>query len=57
VIYSEIEATYKQSLLRKKTVTLKDKASLAEFHEIAVRTIKVLTKNMIIGDAPLEKIF
>ena len=57
MIYTEIEATYKQSLLRKKANTFNDPEILAEIHTISMRTIKVLTKNMITGDVPLEKIF
>jgi len=46
-----------QSLLKKKASSLNNKESLEEFHERARRTVEVLTNNMVIGDASLEKIF
>ena len=34
-----------------------DPEMLKEFHIIAMRTIEVLNRNMIMGDAPLSRIF
>ena len=46
-IYTDIEATYKSSLLKKKARTYNTKESLEEIHSIARKTIEVLTCNMI----------
>lgn len=47
-IYTEVEATYKASLLRKKAFN--NPENLLEFHSIAKNTLSVLTKNMISAD-------
>jgi hypothetical protein len=56
-IYTEIEATYKASLLKKKARTYNTEDALAEFHKKAKITIETLTKNMILGETSLEKLF
>jgi hypothetical protein len=57
LIYTEIEATYKQSLLKKKANTYNTIDVLKEFHDISKTTIEVLNSNMITGDTSLERIF
>ena len=49
-IYTEVEATYKASILKKKARTYNNEDVLKEFHEKAKITIEVLTKNMINGE-------
>ncbi|CDW77827.1 UNKNOWN [Stylonychia lemnae] len=56
-IYTEIEATYKASLLKKKAKTYNNPENLLEFHVKAKRTIEVLTYNMIQADVSLDRIF
>jgi hypothetical protein len=56
-IYTEIEATYKASLLKKKADTYNNPDTLAEFHDRAINTLEVLTMNMIAADISLEHIF
>jgi hypothetical protein len=46
-IYTEIEATYKASVLKKKAKTYNNPEHLLEFHIKAKRTIEILTYNMI----------
>lgn len=56
-IYTEIEATYKASLLKKKARSYNTPETLLEFHERAKKTIEVLTRNMIQSDVSLDRIF
>eukprot|EP00347_Sterkiella_histriomuscorum_P004324 403360877 len=56
-IYTEIEATYKASLLKKKARSYNTPETLQEFHTIAKKTIEVLTCNMIQSDISLDRIF
>mmetsp|Transcript_4690 Transcript_4690/g.4384 ORF Transcript_4690/g.4384 Transcript_4690/m.4384 type:complete len:84 (-) Transcript_4690:29-280(-) len=46
-----------QSLMKKKTRTFEDAATLQEVNERAKVTVDVLTKNMISGDVTLTKLF
>lgn len=56
-IYTEIEATYKASLLKKKANSVNNPALLSEMHDVAINTLEVLTMNMIATDISLEHIF
>lgn len=56
-IYTELEATYKYSLLKKKAATHISVEALSEFHGISMKTVEILTKNMISTDVPLYKMF
>eukprot|EP00347_Sterkiella_histriomuscorum_P007406 403349045 len=56
-MYTEIEATYKASLLKKKARTYNQPEMLQEFHDRAKTTIEILTNNMIPADVSLERIF
>jgi hypothetical protein len=56
-IYTEIEVTYYQSLLRKKSTIYNDPEYLREFHQKAMNTIAVLNRNMIMCDVSFENIF
>lgn len=55
-IYTEIEATYKASLLKKKADSYNNPDALTEFHDIAINTLEVLTMNMIAADISLDHI-
>lgn len=55
-IYTEIEAAYMASLLKKKAESYNNEEILKEMHEKATRTLLVLTENMITGDIPFSKI-
>ena len=46
-IYTDIEAAYKQSLLKKRANTYDNVDILKEFHDISEKTVEVLTHNMI----------
>lgn len=56
-IFTDIEATYKASLLKKKANSLLSAEALSELHDQAVNTLEVLTMNMIATDISLEHIF
>ena len=56
-IFTEIEATYKASLLKKKASTYNTPEILAEIHDRAINTLEVLTMNMIATDISIEHIF
>ena len=52
-----METVYMQGLLRKKSTTLNDPKKLEEIHIKGMKTLEVLTTNMIAGEVPLERIF
>lgn len=54
---TEIECTYKASLLKKKADSHNNPEILKELHEQASNTLEVLTMNMIATDVSLEHIF
>jgi hypothetical protein len=56
-IYTQIEAHYKASLLKKKARSYNTPETLQEFHDRAKLTIEVLTRNMVCSDISLERIF
>jgi hypothetical protein len=53
-IYTEIEATYKASLLKKKADSINNEAVLSEIHDRALNTLEVLYMNLIATDISLE---
>ena len=56
-IFTEVEATYKASLLKKKARSYNTPETLLDFHTRAKKTIEVLTRNMIQADVSLDRIF
>ena len=56
-ILTEIECTYKASLLKKKADSHNNPETLKELHDQASNTLEVLTMNMIATDVSLEHIF
>ena len=55
-IFTEIEATYKASLLKKKAFSINNLEALAELHESAINTLEVLYMNLITTDISMEHI-
>ncbi len=55
-IYTEIEAHYKASLLKKKARSYNIPEMLEEFHEKASTTLEVLHRNMIMGEVPIHRL-
>lgn len=56
-IATEIEATYKASLLKNKASQYNNPETLQDLHDLAINTLEVLTMNMIATDISLEHIF
>jgi hypothetical protein len=46
-----------QSLIKKKSSNYNNPENLSKIHIKAMKTLEVLTKNMIAGEIPLERIF